>query len=164
MRRASDVDRRLSIGRHREIVEAYGGVFDPTVTFTRDDAEAEIARIVNDPFAWVIDVTGFIGQIRLHTVDRIDRRASLAIGIEDPDYLGQGFGAEAIKLVLRYAFASGLHRVGLRVLATNARAIASYVKCGFVLEGREREACHLNGVWIDDLMMGILDREFEARQ
>ena len=66
------------------------------------------------------------------------------------------------RLVLAYAFDSGLHRVGLRVLATNERAVRCYTSCGFKLEGRERESARIDGVWQDDLIMGILAREFPS--
>jgi RimJ/RimL family protein N-acetyltransferase len=66
-------------------------------------------------------------------------------------------------LALDYAFrALGLHRVSVRVLAHNARAIRAYQKCGFVAEGREREAAFIDGAWYDDLIMGVLDRDFAA--
>ncbi|MCY1382901.1 hypothetical protein D9M69_709710 [compost metagenome] len=55
-----------------------------------------------------------------------------------------------------------LHRVSLRVLAFNERAIASYRKCGFSIEGREREAALVDGEWRDDIMMGILAHECSA--
>lgn len=92
-----------------------------------------------------------------------DRRAALAIGIEDPAYLGKAYGAEAIRLALTFAFERGLHRISLRVLASNARAVACYRKCGFIEEGRERETAFVEGSWQDDLIMGLLDREFVSR-
>ena len=70
-------------------------------------------------------------------------------------------GTEAARLVLGYAFDTlGLHRISVRVLARNRRAIRSYEKCGFRTEGRERETVFLKGQWEDDIMMGLLDREF----
>jgi RimJ/RimL family protein N-acetyltransferase len=155
-----DVEARLSLGQHKEVIEAYGGSFDPAASFTRAQAEAAIRFIENHKHTWVIDVGGFIGHVRLQSFVVEDRRAALAIGIESPAYLGKGYGAEAIKLALAYAFERGLHRVSLRVLASNARAIACYRKCGFIEEGREREAAFVRGVWQDDLIMGLLDREF----
>jgi len=56
-----------------------------------------------------------------------------------------------------------LHRVSLRVLAYNVRAIRCYSACGFVEEGREREAAFVGGEWHDDVMMGLLAHEFAAR-
>ena len=159
-----DVEARLAIGRHAEIVRAYGRSFDPAEGFTREHAERSIAFLLDQPYAWVIDVGGFIGHVRFHSVDSHDGRAALAIGIEDPAGLGRGLGTEALRLALGFGFATGLHRVSVRVLASNARAIACYRKCGFAEEGREREAALVEGGWQDDLIMGLLDREFAALQ
>jgi hypothetical protein len=46
--------------------------------------------------------------------------------------------------------------VDLRVLASNDGAIASYRKCGFVQEGRERDSCWLEGQWYGDIILGLL--------
>lgn len=78
-----------------------------------------------------------------------------------PRHIGRGLGTEATRLVLSHGFDSmGLHRIDLRVLAFNAMAIACYRKCGFIVEGRERESCWLENVWHDDIIMGILAREY----
>ncbi|PBB80615.1 GNAT family N-acetyltransferase [Mesorhizobium sp. WSM3879] len=155
-----DVETRPALGRHREIVEAYGRTFGPNTTFTRGEAEAAIRFIEQQNCAWVIDAGSFVGHVRLHSIDWQDKRAALAIGIDDQAYLGKGYGTEAIRLVLEHAFGRGLHRVSLRVLSSNFRAIACYRKCGFVEEGREREAAFVGGAWQDDIIMGLLDREF----
>jgi len=54
----------------------------------------------------------------------------------------------------------GLHRVDLRVLEYNKRAIACYQKCGFVMEGIEREGALIEDRWESDWIMSILDREY----
>jgi RimJ/RimL family protein N-acetyltransferase len=158
--RAEDVETRFRLGRHREIVEAYGGTFDSAAVFTRDNAQSQIGFIEQHEVAWIIDVNGFIGHLRFFALDRRDRRTALAIGIEDPACLGKGYGSEAIRLALSYIFSTGLHRISVRVMASNGRAIACYRKCGFQVEGREREAAFVDGRWQDDLIMGVLEREF----
>jgi RimJ/RimL family protein N-acetyltransferase len=50
------------------------------------------------------------------------------------------------------------------VVDYNLRAIGAYQKCGFVVEGREREAAFVDGIWHDDVMMAILDREYAEIQ
>lgn len=157
---AADVTARLMLGRHKAIVEAYGGAFDPATPYTTAHAEAAIRFLEKQTYAWVIDAGGYIGHIRLHNVVMEDRRAALAVGIDDPGYIGKGYGTEAVRLALSYAFSSGFHRISLRVLASNARAIACYRKCGFVEEGRERETAFVRGTWNDDIIMGILETEF----
>ncbi|WP_348628998.1 GNAT family protein [Mesorhizobium sp. YM1C-6-2] len=64
-------------------------------------------------------------------------------------------GSEAIQRLLQHALEGmKLHRVGIRVISYNDRAIRSYEKCGFSIEGRERETAFVNGAWHDDVMMG----------
>jgi [ribosomal protein S5]-alanine N-acetyltransferase len=63
----------------------------------------------------------------LHTIDRNNRCARYAIGIFNPANWNRGFGTEATRLVLRFAFEElNLHRLDLRVLAFNERAIGCY--------------------------------------
>jgi RimJ/RimL family protein N-acetyltransferase len=145
-----------------EIHLMLGGSRDTYRHATREMVEATIKRLSEHPFAWVIEhASRVIGEARLDRVDMQDRRASFAIGILDPQCLGRGIGTEAMRLVLQFAFAQlKLHRISVRVLAYNQRAIRSYQKCGFVVEGHEREAAWVNGQWHDDVMMGLLDREF----
>ncbi|MAS06975.1 MAG: GNAT family N-acetyltransferase [Ahrensia sp.] len=160
--RPSDVDARFALGRDSGITELYGLDPDALRRFDRDTAEAWVRRLSEHPCAWIIEHDGsLIGEVRLDRIDRTDRRASLAIGIADPALLGKGLGTEAARLALAHAFETlGLHRISVRVLARNGRAIRSYEKCGFRIEGRERESVFFRGEWEDDVMMGLLDREF----
>ena len=57
-----------------------------------------------------------------------------------------------------------LHRISLRVIDYNERAIRCYKSVGFVEEGRERETAFIQGRWRDDLIMGLLDREFLSEE
>ena len=73
-------------------------------------------------------------------VTPITRAASLGISIGEPDCWNRGYGAEAIGLMLDWAFLElNLHRVWLHVYANNPRGIACYEKVGFVREGVLRE-------------------------
>ncbi|MEM6462571.1 MAG: GNAT family protein [Pseudomonadota bacterium] len=106
-----------------------------------------------------------VGHVRLHSLDAADKRARLAIGLFPEAHLGRGIGRKAIGLTLDHAFIEmGLHRVDLRVLSFNRRAIRCYASCGFVHEGTEREAAWIGGAWHDDWIMGILAHEHNARQ
>lgn len=159
--RIEDAAARLALGNHPEIVRMYGGGRERARAITPADAERWVQSLLNHPCAWIIDAGSAIGSIRLDRIDLHDRRASLAIGIDDPTRLGRGLGTEAIRLVLQHAFTDlSLHRIAVRVLAFNQRAIRVYQKCGFRIEGLEREAASIDGAWYDDVIMGLLDREF----
>jgi RimJ/RimL family protein N-acetyltransferase len=43
--------------------------------------------------------------------------------------------------------------------AQNVRAIRCYKKCGFQLEGRERESVRVGDGWHDDVIMGKLSTD-----
>jgi RimJ/RimL family protein N-acetyltransferase len=105
-----------------------------------------------------------IGNIGLHSIDWKNRRAYLGIVIGEKEYWSQGYGSDAIRALLGFAFDEmNLHRVFLTVYGYNERAISCYEKCGFRLEGRQREARFSDGRYHDELMMGILREEFETR-
>ena len=66
-----------------------------------------------------------------------------------------------MKMVARYAFEElGLYRINLNVFAYNTRAIKSYEKVGYVVEGKTREAVHRDGKRWDVIFMGLLREDF----
>lgn len=89
--------------------------------------------------------------------------AWLGVGIGAREHWGQGFGGEALRLALNFAFNElNLHRVQLTVFHYNDRAIALYEKLGFVREGVFREFLSRDGRRYDVLLYGLLRREWEA--
>jgi RimJ/RimL family protein N-acetyltransferase len=160
--RAGDAEARRRLGNDPDIVRMYGGSHDRRPMSARE-AEAWVQALVEHDHAWVIEAGTLIGAVRLDRVDVRERRASLAIGIENPGQLGKALGTKAIALALGSAFdVLKLHRVSVRVVAYNTRTQRAYAKCGFVVEGREREAACVDGQWHDDVLMGILEPEFRA--
>lgn len=158
----ADAEERLLLGTNAEIAAMFGASREEVRPMTKEGAAAWVRGLVEHPYAWVIENRGsLIGEIRLDRVDVRDRRASMAIGLFDVACLGRGLGSQAIMLLLDHAFGPmQLHRIGIRVLDYNKRAIRAYEKCGFVIEGRERESALVSGIWHDDLMMGLLADEF----
>lgn len=165
--RHDDRAARQRHGWHREIERGYGSDC-PTRPMTDDEvvawADHLAAKTAAGATCWAVEADGELaGAAFLGDVREGGRKARLAIGMYAPQFLGRGLGTEAIRLVLRHAFGTlGMHRVALVVLDFNDRAIAAYHGCGFVEEGRERESCWVDGRWHDDVVMGVLDREFAA--
>jgi RimJ/RimL family protein N-acetyltransferase len=159
-----DVEARFALGRDPEITRLYGVDPQTLPAWTMERANAWVDRITNSDCAWVIEHQGrLIGGVGLHSHNADDHRAQLAIGIEEMASLGRGIGRRVIGYVLDHAFRSaGLHRVGVRVLAMNMRAIRCYAACGFRQEGVERQAAKIGDTWHDDVMMGILAEEYFA--
>jgi len=105
-----------------------------------------------------------IGNIGLHRINWKDRNAELGIVIGEKEYWDQGYGTDAIRTLLRFAFEEmNLHRVFLRVDADNLRGIRCYEKCGFRREGTLREIVFREGAYRDQLIMSVLRPEWEKR-
>jgi RimJ/RimL family protein N-acetyltransferase len=102
-----------------------------------------------------------IGNIGLHSLDWVHRSAELGIVIGERECWGQGYGSDAIRTLLRFAFDElNLHRVYLKVYEDNTRGIRAYEKCGFQCEGRLREAVYRKGRYYDELILSVLRHEF----
>ena len=102
-----------------------------------------------------------IGVMSLINIDTKNRNAECIIDIGEKEYWGKGYGTEALKTLLEYAFLElNLHRVSLRVFSLNEKAIRIYDKLGFVKEGVMRESLYRNGKWHDIIIMGVLKREY----
>jgi RimJ/RimL family protein N-acetyltransferase len=161
----ADAEARAALGISAAINRMYGFVSDTPDVMTSDHTECWLQGVLNHPNAWVIEEDGkLVGGVGLNSLDKVDRRARLAIGMFNERHIGRGIGRKAIDLVLQQAFGPlGLHRVDLRVLSFNIRAIRCYEACGFRLEGIERESALVDGEWHDDWIMAILEQDFRAR-
>ena len=120
----------------------------------------------DNPSYFVIEADGkVVGEIFLHHTHQRSGTTQFGIGIYDPDYVGKGYGRDALNVFLRWTFRiQGFRRVSLTVGATNERAIRAYKACGFVEEGRFRQEVFYDGKYEDVLAMGLLHSEWEAKQ
>ncbi|TAK69914.1 MAG: N-acetyltransferase [Dehalococcoidia bacterium] len=104
-----------------------------------------------------------IGDIDLFHIDQRSRNAVVGLGIWREEDRGRGFGTDALRTMLRWAFRHlNVHRIELSVEPDNERAVRVYEKLGFVREGMRREHHYDDGCFRDELIMGLLGREFEA--
>lgn len=173
--------RRIVLRRHRmenleQVVRWYQ---DPELArltryqlrpMTRDEVERFFhSRLVSpDSVAYAIHERGtdrFIGITTFSAVDGDNGSALFHITIGERDAWGRGFGTETTQLMLAHAFERlGLHRIGLSVFEFNERAIRSYEKAGFRVEGRLREAILRDGRYWDEVQMGALGPEWLRRR
>jgi diamine N-acetyltransferase len=122
----------------------------------QDDTALNLAIVITDG-------EQHIGSVGLMHLDYRNQQAELGIVIGDKSQWGQGYGREAIGLLLPYAFTElNLHRVYLRVDASHSQAIHCYLNCGFKEEGRLREVVFHHGQFEDQLIMSVLRSEYQG--
>ena len=103
-----------------------------------------------------------IGFAGLDGISWADGDCFTFIGLGERDYWGKGYGTDAMRIILRYAFTElNMHRVTLDVFDYNPRAIRSYEKAGFAEEGRMRALLNREGRRYDLIFMGILREDWE---
>ena len=106
-----------------------------------------------------------IGDIGVWIASWAQGEAWVGIGIGVRDCWSKGYGTEAMRLLLRFAFNElNLQRVSLGVFAHNLRAVRSYEKAGFRHEGQVRGDCQRDGQRWDTMCMGILREEWLKRK
>jgi RimJ/RimL family protein N-acetyltransferase len=111
---------------------------------------------------WIIETRDGapIGSVGLLAIEETHKRAELGISIGEKSYWGRGYGTDAIRVALRFAFQNlGLRRVTLITDADNERGIRCYEKCGFVKEGVLRGHRLRHGEPLDMLAMAVLAEE-----
>lgn len=102
-----------------------------------------------------------IGNCGLFDLDWVNRTADFGIFIGDKRHWGAGYGEEATRLLLDYAFhILNLHNIRLCVYDYNSRAVRCYEKCGFKFIGKRREAKRIAGKVFDIIYMDVLASEF----
>ncbi len=107
------------------------------------------------------DDSTLVGFLVLTDIFWQARRCSAIIGI-DPTQRGRGYGTDALRVALKYAFLEmNLFRVGLEVMMYNDAGLRAYAKAGFVPEGRLRAMVYRDGVFYDVQPMSILRPEWE---
>lgn len=102
-----------------------------------------------------------IGTCAFTHIDWRLRASEFGIMIGEKQYWNQGYGTEAVRLLIHHGFNRlNLNRIFLHVFSNNPRAIRAYQKAGFTLEVRERQAEYMDGRYIDVYLMGLLKDEY----
>ncbi|MGW5116550.1 GNAT family N-acetyltransferase [Streptomyces noursei] len=142
-----DPETRRLTGTHRDWSRAELGAWIATCAERTDRLDLAIEDR---------ETGAYLGDLALSQIDRDNAHGSFRIALV-PGATGRGLGPEAIRLLLDHAVDHvGLHRVQLEVFTYNERARRAYEACGFVVEGRLREALYWDGARHDVLLMAAL--------
>ena len=153
--------------RGSEYMRLYDSI--PRPLFSKDTMkmwlEKDLDKSVQDKFGFgirTLEDDRLIGDVGLDGVNWALGDAFVGIGLGEKQDWGQGFGTDAMRVLLRFAFLElNLRRVSLDVFEYNPRALRSYLKAGFVEEGRSRRHLNREGRRWDVIYMGILREEGE---
>jgi RimJ/RimL family protein N-acetyltransferase len=104
-----------------------------------------------------------VGFAEISRVDWSNGNGLVKLGIGDRNDRGQGYGTEALRLILHYAFAEmNLYRLTALVQEYNVIAQKWLRKVGFREEARQRQAINRSGKRWDLIRLSLLKREWES--
>lgn len=122
----------------------------------RDAATAERRWLENSPDVVQLAVQAgplLVGVATAHGIDLHNRSAELGIWLGDQAARGNGYGAEALELMIDYCFRlRGIHRLVIETLADNAAMRRLAERSGFRWVGTLRENAWVNGAFVDSVI------------
>jgi RimJ/RimL family protein N-acetyltransferase len=102
------------------------------------------------------------GEALLWGIDLHNRSAHVGVSLI-PECRGRSLGTDVVRVLCSYGFClRGLQRLQIETLADNAPMIAAATRVGFVHEAVLRRAAWVNGAFVDEVILGLLDNEWRT--
>ena len=164
--READVETIISWDEDREFMRnLFSGPAYPRPEIAQRDWWNERLKNKNEyHFAIrLLESDQIIGTFHIQDIEWTNQAGWFSMGIGSEEFRGKGYGTEALRLGLDFAFNNlNLHRLALGVFAFNEPAIRLYQRLGFTHEGTERELVFRDGRRHDLLVFGMLAREWRV--
>lgn len=128
-------------------------------------AEAEEQLIRDDGFQAAIEPQGeIVGVVGFHAIDWVNRHTSLGYWLA-AGAQGRGTMTTTVAALLPHVFYEWeLHRVEIHCASENRRSRAIPERLGFREEGILRENELVGGRYLDSVVYGLLEKEWEELQ
>ena len=100
------------------------------------------------------DDRNHIGNASIHDIDWVSRSAAFGLFIGEPSAWNRGFGSDAIRTLVRFAFDEmNLQKLRIQIFDYNDRAKHVLEAQGFVQEGRLRREFYRDGDYHDIVIL-----------
>ena len=101
-----------------------------------------------------------VGNASIHDIEWVSRTAAFGLFIGEPSAWNRGFGSDAIRTLVRFAFDEmNLRKLRINVFEYNERAKHVLEAQGFVQEGRLRQEFYREGTYHDIVILSIFRGE-----
>jgi RimJ/RimL family protein N-acetyltransferase len=138
VRRFLKVFRPTSLESEKKFIESTNGSSN-SIIFTMETFEGQA-----------------IGVMSLEKIDWKNRRAVTGTFIGEKDFWGLGYATDAKMELLRYAFDElNLHKICSGAVEFNERSVAYSQKCGYRIEGREKQHIFRDGKYYDHILLAV---------
>lgn len=98
-----------------------------------------------------------IGLIDLFDFDPKNHRAGIGIVIQETQHRNQGFGSQALELLIAYAFENlALHQLLANITTSNEASIKLFTTFGFQLVGVKKDWTLNKGIYTDEAIYQLI--------
>ena len=98
-----------------------------------------------------------IGLIDLFDFDAKNQRAGIGIVIQETQHRNQGFGSQALGLLINYAFKNlALHQLFANIAPANEASIKLFTTFGFQLVGVKKDWNFNKGIYTDEALYQLI--------
>jgi len=133
-------------------------------TLTDEEKWFENVSATKDTYNFAIETIEeklYIGGCGIDNVDWKNSIVVVGIFIGNKEYLNKGYGTDAMNVLISFIFNQmNINKIKLNVYSFNERAIKSYKKSGFIIEGVLRDEIYRDGQYYDKITMGLLKKDF----
>jgi len=133
--------------RDDKLARLTSGILDPISDYKLSEYFADLYNNKKDYHFMIVADDTTIGHISLSKREGDWYETQIVIG--NKDYWGQGYGTEAIKLLMIEAKKLNISKIFLEVRPTNTRAIKAYIKSGFIEAGK---ICYPNNKFLPETL------------
>lgn len=162
--RKEDIAVRLRYINDAEVLNLLVSDIPYPITQNEEEKWFESITALGDTYKFAIETledNQFIGGCSINNVDWKNSVATVGIFIGKKDCWGKGYGTDAMRTLISFIFMEmNINKIKLTCYSFNDRAIKSYEKCGFSIEGILKQEMYKNGSYHDKIIMGILREKF----
>lgn len=166
--RKEDILKRLHYINDPELLKYLISDIPYPITLHEEEKWFDSISSLGDTYRFAIETledNTFIGGCSINDVDWKNSVATIGIFIGNKEYWGNGYGTDATNTLVTFIFRQmNINKIRLTCYSFNERAIKSYKKCGFLVEGVLRKEIFKDGMYHDKIAMGILLDEFKTRK
>ncbi len=105
-----------------------------------------------------------MGYISFKVSDEISRKGLLALKLVEAAR-GKKLGTDSLKTMTSFLFnKANLNRLYTHIIDYNKASLALFEKCGWKVEGKERQSVYMNGAFHDNVLLAMLNEDYASTE
>lgn len=150
--------------RDPEVIQYSLSVFQELTTLAQ--VTDWLMRTLQDPKSltlgvYLADTNELIGYTGITNLSQVNQAGEYFILLGEKRHWGRGMGTAVTKQVVTRGFQElGLNRIMLTVSVPNVGGVKAYLRAGFQVEGRLRQACYRDQAFHDKLVLAVLKADW----